>query len=67
MTLWVMEAMASFADKQRDVWVHHTWDAGSHPDSSMLIELRTRADAYRAIPDTTYQDWMKAHGPADPE
>lgn len=57
--------MASFAGKQRDEWMAQTWEAGGHPDTTLLTELRTRADAYRAIPDSTYEDWMKAHGPAD--
>jgi hypothetical protein len=57
-----MEAMACFAGKQRDEWISRTWDNGKHPDASLLIELRTRADAYRAIPDTSYDDWIEAHG-----
>lgn len=64
MTRWVTEAMASFAGKQRDEWIERTWDAGASPDPLLLAELRTRADAYRAIPDSTYEDWMNAHDPA---
>jgi hypothetical protein len=59
-----MEAMASFAVKQRDEWIMLTWDHGAHPDPNLLTELRSRADAYRAIPDTTYDDWIAAHGQA---
>ncbi|WP_179507319.1 hypothetical protein [Sphingomonas melonis] len=57
-----MEAMGSFAKVQRDEWLRRTWEEGKHPSTDLLIELRTRADAYRAIPDSTYDDWMKAHG-----
>jgi len=61
-TRWVMGAMASFAGLQRDEWITRTFDNGEPPDPVLLSELRTRADAYRAIPDTTYEDWMSAHG-----
>jgi hypothetical protein len=59
-----MEAMASFAGLQRDEWIARTFDATDRPDPDpvLLSELRTRADAYRAIPETTYDDWMSAHG-----
>lgn len=65
MTRWIMAAMVSFAGKQRDEWVKRTFDDGGAPDPLLLAELRTRADAYRAIPDSTYDDWISAHG--DPE
>lgn len=68
MTTWVMAAMASFAGLQRDEWVSRTFDDGADPDPRLLAELRARADAYRAIPDCSYEDWMNAHGEvADPE
>lgn len=59
-----MEAMVSFAGLQRDEWIRRTFDATDRPDPDpvLLSELRTRADAYRAIPETTYDDWMSAHG-----
>jgi hypothetical protein len=57
-----MEAMASFAGLQRDEWIRRTFDDGEAPDPVLLSELRTRADAYRAIPDTSYEDWMSVHG-----
>ncbi len=67
-TRWVMAAMASFAGKQRDEWMARTFDAGGHPDVALLVELRTRADAYRAISDSTFEDWMNTHGEvADPQ
>jgi hypothetical protein len=59
-----MQAMASFAGRQRDEWIARTWDAGEHPDPVLLTELRARADAYQAIPECTYNDWMKSHDPA---
>lgn len=54
--------MASFAGRQRDEWMQRTFDDGAFPDRNMLIELRTRADAYRAIPETNYEEWIAAHG-----
>jgi hypothetical protein len=56
--------MASFAGKQREEWMQRTWGDGDCPDPVLLAELRTRADAYRAIPDSDYKDWVKANGNA---
>jgi hypothetical protein len=61
-----MEAMRSFAARQRDDWIKRTFDDGGFPDRNLLIELRTRADAYLAIPDTHFEEWIAAHG-TDPE
>jgi len=41
----VLDCYRRMADEQREAWIALSWDAGdANPD--LLIELRTRADAY---------------------
>ena len=65
-TAWVMAAMGSYAGKLRDVWIEHTWTAGNHPDSSMLTDLRARADAHLALSELSYERMVELDG-TDPE
>jgi hypothetical protein len=40
--------------EQQTTWVQASWDQGAC-DEKALIELRTRADAYRAIAEAPYE------------
>lgn len=60
-TEWVMRALVAAADANREAWIGHSWDAGGC-SREMLAELRTRADAYRALPDTTYDGFCDMLG-----
>lgn len=54
-TAWVVEALNSRAEQHRLTWEQASWGQGVS-DEKMLIELRTRADAYRAIGEVEYGD-----------
>lgn len=55
-TKWVQEACQRASDAQKEEWDKVTWDGGQC-DPLMLMELRTRADAYRALAETPYEGW----------
>lgn len=52
-TQWVLEALEVRATEQQQAWVLASWDQGVS-DGALLTELRTRADAYRAVAETEY-------------
>ena len=55
-TQFVMEAYRRMAAEQKAAWVEGSWEAGdANPD--MLIELRTRADAYRSMSECVLDDF----------
>lgn len=54
----VLKAHADMAEQQKLGWVAATWDGGQ-VDPLLLTELKTRADAYQAIADCTYDDIME--------
>ncbi|MES2904538.1 MAG: hypothetical protein V4696_10170 [Pseudomonadota bacterium] len=60
-TRWVMAACMTAADANRDAWISASWDLGK-ADQAELDVLRTRADAYRALCDTSYSDWQDING-----
>jgi hypothetical protein len=60
-TRWVFKALASDADAQREAWTKHSWDNG-HANPATLLELRTRADAYRAMEEVSYAGLCEALG-----
>lgn len=49
------------AEANRAEWGRISWDNGS-ANQAALSELRTRADAYRAIPELTYEALCEANG-----
>jgi hypothetical protein len=51
----VLKAHLEMAEKQREGWAKASWDAGT-VDPLLLTELKTRADAYRAIAECSYED-----------
>jgi hypothetical protein len=53
-TQWVFASLAKTADDNKELWLERSWGAGV-ADQQTLTELRTRADAYRAIIDAPYR------------
>ena len=62
-TQWVAQAYGKMAEIQRQAWVEATWDAGEHLPEAALVELRTRADAYRSMAECDYSDLVSIHEP----
>lgn len=60
-TRWIFAAIAKGAEQNRDQWMQMSWEAGE-ANPLALTELRTRADAYRALTDTPYDGWCETHG-----
>lgn len=62
----VFAALAAAARAQKDQWDAASWGGGTvRPDdlSRLLMELRVRADAYRALAEMTFEDlaaWLGA-------
>lgn len=54
-TAWVMAEMSRAADLQREGWIAASWDGGAC-DPMLLNTLQTRADAYRALAELSYDD-----------
>lgn len=55
-TKWAFRAVQEAASKNREAWISASWEAGKS-DPALLSELRTRADAYAALENTTYEEW----------
>lgn len=53
---WVLAALAKGSEAQKAHWTQMSWEQGT-ADPLLLNELRTRADAYRAISEASYEDW----------
>jgi hypothetical protein len=60
-TQWVISACRRAADENKLAWVEASWESGT-ADPLLLMELRTRADAYLALAETQWAGWLKAHG-----
>lgn len=60
-TDFVMRALIAAAEANREAWIKASWDnrGGSR---EMQLELHTRADAYRALPDTGYDGFCDMLG-----
>lgn len=48
----VLRLLDGFASEQQAEWLRQSWGGGL-ADQTLLTELRTRADAYRAIAELT--------------
>lgn len=59
-TRWVMRACELAADENKQQWVEKAWETGVS-DPALLLENRTRADAYRALHETEYEGWKATH------
>jgi hypothetical protein len=60
-TQYVMKAMATHAQRQRDAWVGMSWDGGK-ADPDTLIELRTRADTLDGFCGLTFEAVQSLNG-----
>ena len=60
-TAWVASAWEKAADKQHEQWNHVSWLNGV-ADHDLLLELRTRADAYRAFVQSGREAYVRSHG-----
>ncbi len=57
-TRWVFKAIAAGEAENKAAWVEASWTY-NNPKPQLLLELRTRADAYRALIDTSYESWAE--------
>lgn len=68
-TLFVFEALSTAAAAQQKAWNEISWDGGSC-DPLLLVELRTRADAYKSLQEGTYEafcEWLEVEPEPLPE
>jgi len=55
-TEWVFAACLKHADACKAIWANQVWESGES-DPQALLEARVRADCYRALPESLFQDW----------
>lgn len=60
-TDWVIRAHLAAAETNRTAWTEASWNGGAC-SKEMLLELRTRADAYLAIAETGYEGFCDMLG-----
>lgn len=60
-TRWILGACAKAAAENRQAWIEASWSAGN-ADPLLLVELKSRADAYLALEQTAYEGWLATHG-----
>ncbi len=63
-TRYIMLAARTAAEANKQAWVDASWDSG-RSDPVELATLRARADAYMALTETTYAEWLQANGDDD--
>lgn len=59
-TEFVMTAALKAAEANRQAWLNASWSTGV-ANPQLLTELRTRADAYRALAETGFAGWASVH------
>lgn len=57
-TVAIVALLGAFADAQKAAWDAASWEKGE-ADEFLLVELRTRADAYRALAELSFRDLMQ--------
>jgi hypothetical protein len=60
-TEWVFTMCARHADAMRDKWAAQVWQSGEVSPEA-LLEARVRADCYRALPESSFDDWRVIDG-----
>lgn len=60
-TAFVMRGFLEAAEANKAQWIAASWEGGACSEK-MLAELRTRADAYRAIAETNYEGFCHMLG-----
>lgn len=53
-TRWVAACYSDWAENMRQTWLRDSWDSGS-ATPELLLELRVRADCYRAFLETDHE------------
>lgn len=59
-TAWVMKGCQKAAQANKEHWVQKSW-FGNNADPLLLKECSTRADAYAALVETTYEGWCEVN------
>jgi hypothetical protein len=60
-TRWVFAALENVAAENKANWDRASWEMGQC-NPLLLAELRTRADAYRAIAEASYEGLCETNG-----
>lgn len=60
-TEWVLKAMSEAAMLNKAEWISRSWEGGE-VDKLILTELRTRADSYLALDETSYEKMCELNG-----
>lgn len=67
-TQWIFRALRQGATDQREQWSASSWDSGATNPANdtrtmnLLRELRTRADAYSAMEQASYEAFCEMNG-----
>jgi hypothetical protein len=56
-TQGILQTLDLLAEVQKQGWLAASW-AGGEANQELLIELRTRAEAYRVFAEGTYEDFF---------
>lgn len=59
-TQWVFNSCRKAAELNRNHWNRESW--GGNVDPQLRLECATRADAYLALVETTYERWAEFNG-----
>jgi hypothetical protein len=60
-----MKACRISAEKQKVHWVDRSWSGDVNP--LLRVELATRADAYMALVETSFEQWKEINENSRPE
>jgi hypothetical protein len=60
-TQWIFTAICTGAEANKEAWLDASWRKGA-ASQPYLQELRTRADAYMALIETSYSGWCEMNG-----
>lgn len=55
-TEWVFALCFKHAGAMRDLWATQVWESREISPEG-LLEARVRADCYRALPESSFEDW----------
>jgi hypothetical protein len=64
-TKWIFKAVEAGAEEQKAEWIRASWE-GATANPLLLVELRTRADSYRALIETSFMRWSEMNEPTEP-
>lgn len=54
-TAWILKGCQTAAEAQKQHWLEKSWNGDVDP--LLRLECATRADAYLALEETTYEGW----------